>query len=173
MFFELVGTILAGIAMALIVWAVNRSLKLGLPSWLMPVSAGLAMLLATISSEYGWYARTTAAMPESFKVAQTVEESALYRPWTYVKPFVTRFVAVDQASVRTHPEQPGQRIVDLVFYGRWSGTAMVPVLFDCGQARRADIADGVEFGANGEVLGVTWIPIAASDPVLQVACEAV
>ncbi|MFK7944320.1 MAG: hypothetical protein AB8B85_15600 [Paracoccaceae bacterium] len=173
MLFELIGTILAGVAMALLFWAVNRALKGRLPSWLMPVSAGLAMLIATISSEYGWFDRTTAAMPQGMTVAQTVEETAIYRPWTYAVSFVTRFVAVDQATARTHPDQPDQRIVDLVFYGRWTRTAKVPMLFDCGLNQRADIVDGIEFGANGEVLGAEWIPVKADDPVLKVACEEV
>lgn len=171
MFFELIGTIMAGVAMALIFWAVNRLLKGRLPSWLMPVSAGLAMLIATISSEYGWYDRTARAMPQGLVVAQTVEESAIYRPWTYAKPFVTRFVAVDQSSIRTHPKQPNQRIVDLVFYGRWTRTAKIPVLFDCGTAQRADIVDGIEFGDDGEVIGAEWIKVSKTDPVLKTACE--
>ncbi|WP_227271713.1 hypothetical protein [Roseobacter weihaiensis] len=173
MFFELIGTIMAGVAMALIVWAVNRVLKGRLPSWLVPVSAGVAMLVATISSEYGWFERTKATMPEGFVVAQTVEETAFYRPWTYASPFVSRFVAVDQATMRTHPRQPDQRIVDLVFYGRWTRTAKVPMLFDCDGGRRADIVDGVEFGTDGAVLGAEWIAVQASDPVLQVACAEV
>ncbi|MFK7744852.1 MAG: hypothetical protein AB8B47_07350 [Roseobacter sp.] len=173
MFFELIGTIVAGVAMALIVWAVNRTLKGRLPSWLIPVSAGLAMLIATISSEYGWFSRTQATMPQGFAVAQTVEETAFYRPWTYAKPFISRFVAVDLATMRTHPEQPNQRIVDLVFYGRWTRTAKVPMLFDCAENKRADIVDGIEFGENGEVVGVTWINVVSEDPVLRVACEAV
>lgn len=174
MFFELIGTIIAGVAMALLVWAVNRTLLKGrLPKWLMPVSAGLAMIIATISSEYGWFARTQANMPEGFVVAQSVEEQVFYRPWTYAVPYVSRFVAVDQATMRKHAEQPGQRIVDLVFYGRWARTAKVPMLFDCTASRRADIIDGVEFGDNGEALDVDWIAVTADDPVFKVACAEV
>lgn len=171
MFFELIGTILAGVATALILWAVNRLLKGRLPAWLIPAAAGLAMLIATISSEYGWYSRTQATMPEGFVVADAVEESAFYRPWTYAKPFVTRFVAVDQVSARSHPDRPHQRIVDLVFYGRWTRTARVPVLFDCADNLRASIEDGIEFNSDGAVLGADWIAVSASDPVLMVACE--
>lgn len=173
MFFELIGTLVAGVAAALLVWAVNRSLKGRLPKWLMPVAAGGAMLLATISSEYGWYARTQANMPEGMVVAQTIEEKVFYRPWTYAKPYVSRFVAVDQVTQRTHPDQPDQRIVDLVFYGRWARTAKVPVLFDCAGSKRADIIDGVEFGANGEVTNAIWLDVAAGDPILKAACEEV
>ena len=50
MFFELIGTIVAGVAAAPLVWAINRTLKGRLPSWLVPVAAGAAMLAATISS---------------------------------------------------------------------------------------------------------------------------
>lgn len=173
MFFELIGTIVAGAAAALIVWAVNRTLKGRLPKWLVPAAAGAAMLLATISSEYGWYGRTTANMPQGMVVAQTVEEQAFYRPWTYARPFVSRFVAVDQASLRTHPEQPARRIVDLVFYGRWARTAKVPMLFDCANAQRADVVDGIEFGTGGDVLNADWRAVAADDPVLKAACEEV
>lgn len=173
MFFELIGTLMAGAAMALLVWAINRVLKGRLPSWLVPVSAGLAMLIATISSEYGWFERTRAAMPAGLVVAQTVEEKVFYRPWTYARPFISRFVAVDQASTRSHPEQPGKRIVDLVFYGRWARTAKVPMLFDCVENRRADIADGIDFGADGEVLDVQWIGLKENDPVLKTVCAEV
>lgn len=174
MFFELIGTLAAGAVAALLVWAVNRTLKGRLPKWLMPVAAGAAMLLATISSEYGWYARTQANMPEGLVVAETIEEKVFYRPWTYARPYVSRFVAVDQATMRTHPDQPDQRIVDLVFYGRWARTAKVPVLFDCAAGRRADIIDGVEFGANGEVINVVWLDVPEDDlKIMKAACEEV
>lgn len=173
MFFELIGTIVAGVAAGLIVWALNRTLGGRLPKWLVPVAAGAAMLLATISSEYTWFARAEANMPTGFVVADAVEEQAFYRPWTYARPYVSRFVAVDQATMRTHPDHPDQRIVDLVFYGRWARTALVPVLFDCAGNRRADIADGVEFGADGGVENATWLPLPDSDPVLRVACAEV
>jgi len=171
MIFELIGTFVAGAAAALLFWAINRTLKGRLPGWLMPVSAGAAMLIATISSEYGWFSRTQANMPEGMVVAQAIEEQVFYRPWTYAKPYVSRFVAVDQATTRTHPKQPDQRIVDLVFYGRWARTAKVPVLFDCAGRRRADIIDGVEFGADGAILDAQWVDIPGSDPVLETACK--
>ncbi|WP_295315055.1 hypothetical protein [Roseobacter sp.] len=173
MIFELIGTLVAGGVMALLVWAVNRFTGGRLPKWLMPVAAGLAMLIATISSEYGWYARTTATMPRGLVVAQPVEERVFYRPWTYVRPYISRFVAVDRARMRSHPQQPDQYIADLVIYGRWARTATVPVLVDCAGMRRADLADGAEFGAGGEVISAQWIALDAGDPVLQAVCQEV
>ena len=171
MFFELIGTIAAGAVAALLVWALNRTLKGRLPKWLIPASAGAAMLLATISSEYSWFGRTAGTMPEGMVVAQTVEERAFYRPWTYARPFVSRFVAVDQATTRTHPDHPDQRLVDLVFYGRWARTAKVPMLFDCANARRADVLDGIEFRTDGAVMNAEWRAVDATDPILIRACE--
>lgn len=171
MFFELIGTIVAGATAALLVWAINRTLKDRLPKWLIPAAAGAAMLAATISSEYSWYARTVATMPEGIVVAQTIEETALYRPWTYTAPFISRYVAVDQVSTRTHPDQPDQRLVDLVFYGRWTRTAKVPMLFDCAENRRADVVDGISFGEDGAVANAQWFPLAPTDPLLRTACE--
>ncbi len=173
MFFELIGTIVAGAVAALLVWALNRTLKGRLPKWLIPASAGAAMLAATISSEYSWYSRTTATMPEGMVVAQTIEEKAFYRPWTYTAPFVSRYVAVDQQSTRTHPNQPDQRLVDLVFYGRWTRTAKVPMLFDCAENQRADVVDGITFGDGGAVTNAQWFPLKATDPLLRTACEGV
>lgn len=170
MFFELIGTIVAGVVAALFVWALNRTLKGRLPQWFMPLAAGAAMLVATISSEYGWFTRMQSNMPEGFVVAETVQESQFYRPWTYAKPFVSRFVAVDQATMRTHPDHPDQRIVDLVIYGRWARTAKIPALFDCAANARADLVDGVDFGADGEVLNPEWQPMDADAPLILAAC---
>ncbi len=171
MFFELIGTIAAGAAAALLMWAINRTFKDRLPKWLIPASAGAAMIAATISSEYSWYARTVATMPEGIVVAQTIEEKAFYRPWTYATPFISRYVAVDQLSTRTHPNQPDQRIVDLVFYGRWTSTAKVPMLFDCAANQRADVVDGIAFGDDGAVVNAQWFALDPADPLLNTACE--
>lgn len=170
MFFELIGTIVAGVAAALLVWAINRTLKGRLASWLVPVAAGGAMLLANITSEYSWFDRAQANMPDGFVVAETVEETQFYRPWTYVKPFVSRFIAVDQATARTHPSQPDHKIVDLVIYGRWARTAKIPALFDCAANARADLVDGVDFGESGEVLNADWHTMDADAPMLRAAC---
>ena len=170
MFFELVGTVLAGVAAALLVFAVRRYAPGRIPKWLMPVAAGAAMIAATISSEYGWYGRTAGQMPEGFAVARTVGESAVYRPWTYLVPLTTRFVAVDQEGAKTHPDFPGQRIVDLYFFGRWQPVQAVPVLFDCPGHRSVVIAAGTEFGPDGAVQNPEWEEMPSDDPVLRTAC---
>ena len=57
MFWELIAVFVAGFAGAGAVMLLNRVTGGRLPRWLMPLGAGAAMLVATISSEYGWYGR--------------------------------------------------------------------------------------------------------------------
>ena len=171
MFLELIATVFAGIAMAGVVMLFNKLTGGRLPSWLTPVAAGLAMIGSTIASEYGWYGRTTGTLPDGMVIAQTVENQSFYRPWTYVSPYVDRFVAVDETSLRQNPNVPGQRIADLYFFGRWAPVSKVPVLMDCTGARRASLADGVTFDDSGAVSDARWITVPGDDPVLKAVCE--
>ncbi len=128
------------------------------------------MLIATISSEYGWYDRTSASLPDGMVIAETVESRAFYRPWTYVRPFVERFAAVDAATARSHPDQPGLKLADVYLFGRWSPVSKLPVLADCPGLRRAALADGIGFENDGVVTGVDWVAVSTGDPLVTTIC---
>lgn len=170
MILELVGTVVAGIAAAGLVLIARSLLGERVPKWLIPIAAGVGMLTATISSEYGWYGRTLAVLPEGFEVAQTVDSRAPWRPWTYLFPYTERFVAVDTVSMRQNPAIAGQRMVDLYFFGRWAPVNRVTALLDCEGNRRAPLVEGASFDDTGQVAGADWISVAADDPVLRVGC---
>ncbi len=172
MIFELIAVIAAGLAGAGVGLLLGRLTAGRLPRWWVPVLAGAAMLGVAIASEYGWYPRTRAALPAGVEVAMTVEERAPYRPWTYVAPFVSRFLAVDTGAMRSHPAAPGQRIVEVYAFARWSPTRKLAVLVDCPGGRRADLGPGAGFAEGGTVSGVTWRDVGADDPVLRAACGA-
>ncbi|MBK0326669.1 hypothetical protein I5535_05110 [Rhodobacteraceae bacterium F11138] len=171
MFLELIGTVFAGIAMAGIIMGINRLTAGRLPRWAAPVAGGLTMIAVTIFMEYSWYDRTATGLPDGVEVAQAVPKHSLYQPWTYVSPYVDRFVAVDEHSLKRNPDQPGQRIIDLYFFGRWAPSRKVPVVYDCAEHRLATLIDGIEFGQNGEILNADWRGVAADDPVLTAVCE--
>lgn len=164
MLFELVGTAVAGLAAAGLMWALNRGLGGRLPRWLIPAAAGLAMLAATISSEYNWYDRTRSNLPEGLEVAQTVQNRAFFRPWTYVHPFVHRFVAVDVPTIKTVDAAKGVQSADLYFFSRWQAPQGVPVLFDCVGHRQAPLhaGQGIETAQ--------WADVAADTPVMKRIC---
>jgi hypothetical protein len=171
MFLELIGVIMAAAVAGITFFAINRLLGGALPRWLMPVCAGLAMIAATISLEYSWFTRTSGNLPEGLVVADKIEDQAIYRPWTYLNPYVGRFSAVDTANATRNDAMPGHVMADVYFFGRWSPVNRVPVLFDCVGARRASLADGAEFDDAGRVVNATWHDMIADDPVLITACE--
>ncbi|MQQ09710.1 hypothetical protein GFB49_14680 [Epibacterium sp. SM1979] len=170
MFLELLATILAGVGGAGVMMLVNKITGSRLPRWFTPVAAGLAMIGVTISNEYSWYSRTAGSLPEGMVVAETVENKAFFRPWTLAFPYVDRFVAVDTPNLRTHEGHPGLVLGDLYFYGRWSSIHKLPVLADCPGSRRAALADGIEFHADGRVTGADWVASTADDAVLTTIC---
>ncbi len=170
MFLELIGTIFAGFAFAGIVMVLNKLTGGRLPRWMTPVAAGLGMIGMTITSEYSWYDRTRDTLPEGMTVIQEVESRAFYRPWTYAVPFVDRFAAIDAGSVRTNEQVPEQRLVELYLFGRWAPVSKLPVVVNCKEFSRANLADGAEFADDGRLLNADWIDVTASDPIVEATC---
>ncbi len=170
MFLELIATIFAGLAFAGVVMLLNKLTGGRLPRWAAPVAAGLGMIGVTISSEYSWYDRTKAELPEGLTVVQEVESRAFYRPWTYAFPFVDRFAAIDTVSLRTNENIPEQRLVDMYFFGRWAPVSKVPVAVNCADNSRANLADGAEFADDGRLLNASWIKAGDNDPVIEATC---
>lgn len=163
MFLELIATFFAGIAAAGVIMVLNKVLGGRLPRWFVPAGAGLAMIGMTISNEYGWYPRASANLPDGVVVADTVTSQVAYRPWTYVKPYVERFVAVDVAAAKINPDFPGEKLVTLLFYGRWSPVHSVDLRVDCDGARRSLPGDG-----RGD--DVIWQDVDPDDPILRTVC---
>ncbi len=170
MFYEMVATLVAGFAGAGIVLLLNKLTRGRLPKWAMPAGAALCMIVATAANEYGWYNRTKQTLPEGLKVIQTVENQSFYRPWTYISPFVERFIAVDEPSLRTHAEKPYLRMVDTYFLGRWSAPEKMVVLADCDAGKRAPLIDGVSFNADGDISGIDWFAPDEGDPLVTAIC---
>ncbi|CUI01149.1 hypothetical protein [Leisingera aquaemixtae] len=170
MFLELIAVIIAGIAAAGVVMLLNRTLKGRLPRWMAPVAAGLAMISVTIASEYGWYGRTRAALPEGVEVAETVQNKSFYRPWTYAVPYVDRFAAIDTATMKSHEAHPQVYLAEVYFFGRWAPLSKRPAVLDCGKWRRALVANGTVFSGNSLPAGLDWVAGAPEDALLTTAC---
>ncbi|WP_170412405.1 hypothetical protein [Ruegeria atlantica] len=170
MFLELIGTIFAGFAFAGIIMVLNKLTGGRLPRWMTPVAAGLGMIAMTITSEYSWYDRTRDTLPDGMTVIQEVESRAFYRPWTYAVPFVDRFAAIDAGSVRTNEQVPEQRLVELYLFGRWAPVSKLPVVVNCKEFSRANLADGAQFADDGRLLNADWIDVTANDPIVEATC---
>ncbi|WP_375592773.1 hypothetical protein ABWI00_11975 [Algihabitans albus] len=170
MLIELVAAVALGFAAAGVALLARRAIP-ALPRFTVPAAAGLAMIGFGIWSEYTWYERTSATLPDGIEVTSAPAESAFWRPWSYVAPLVVRFMAVDLASARRNEALPGQVMVEVYVIARHGPRARVPVLLDCQGHRRADIADGLDFGSDGSVAESDWRRVAPDDPLLATVCR--
>ncbi|WP_425099035.1 hypothetical protein [Tropicibacter sp. S64] len=158
MFLELIAVFVAGFVGAGAALALTKLTGGRMPKWLVPVGAGLAMIVATMSLEYSWYDRTRAGLPEGTIVLSSEAGGAPWRPWSYVLPLTDRFWSVDPASMLSNPDAPGRHIAQIVRYGRWAQPQGRVVAVDCNQ----------KVWAEGDSETPTWqsdgpgLPIVAS-----------
>ena len=164
MFLELLAVIIAGFAGAGVMMLIAKLTGNRLPRWLIPVAAGAAMLGTTISSEYSWVARTSGNMPDGLEVVQTVESTAVYRPWTYLAPYTDRFVAIDTENIVENREQANLYLANLYFFGRWTTVQSVEVMVNCDTGQRAD-------PALGDGSPPVWRDVPADDPIVTGVCQ--
>ncbi|MEM1313092.1 MAG: hypothetical protein AAGI51_00950 [Pseudomonadota bacterium] len=169
MIFELIAAVVAALSGAGIALLARRMVPAS-PKWIVPVAAGAAMLGYSIWSEYTWRDRTVAALPEGVVVMEEIESRAMWRPWTYAAPQVLRFSAVDAAAARRNPDVPSMVMANVILMQRFAPTIVAPVLVDCAEGRRADIADGVEFDDDGAPLVEAWRPMAEEEPLRAALC---
>lgn len=159
------GVFGAGIAMTL------RWLSGGrLPRWLVPVLAGVGMIGFTVYSEYNWFRRLQAGLPQGVVIAQPIAASVALRPWAMVFPLYDRAIVVDTRQSLRNPASPDLVLTQVLFFGRWQGTTDIMTTFDCKGARRVDLTTGVSFTEAGQLQGGEWVALAPDDPVLKAAC---
>lgn len=167
----LLGAIAAGFAGAGVILAANLVLGGRLPKWTMAVAAGAAMLGMTLYLEYDWFDRRSAQLPETVEVVWQNGARQIWRPWTYVFPLTTRFIAIDMDNVGTHPEQAGLRLTDILFVQRWTRDRLVKAMVDCDTGQSAQVRDDTSFAPDGSVPGVDWDPMSTDDPVRLALCH--
>ena len=171
MTFELLAILIAGIGGAGVGLFLRKLMRGAAPRWLVPAVAGLCMIAMSIWSEYNWYPRLQAGIPPGVVVAQTNATSSPLRPWTYAVPLVTSAWLVDTRRSLRNPGAPDLVLTQVWRFARWQGSQEIMVMFDCAGARRVDVTPDVTFSDTGEMAGGTWVPLNASDPVLQAACR--
>lgn len=172
MLIELIATFALGFAAAGVVMTLRRFAPVKLPRWSTPAAAGLAMIGFTLWSEYTWFSRTEAALPDSFEIVTRHEHSSMFRPWTQLAPYIDRFSAIDTQALRRNDQVPGQIMTEVLMVARHGGNAKLPVLIDCPGARRADLSDGMKFDATGSLVDADWHRLTSDDPLLKKVCSA-
>ena len=171
MLWTFVGAVMTAVLAASVAFIVSRQTGRNI-RWLIPVSAGAAMLGFTMWNDYTWFSRTRDALPESFVVTAEVESSLAIQPWTLAAPAVVGFATLDTASVRRHSDHPGFALADLYILQRYAPTRVAVQLIDCAGSRRADVPGNAAFGEDGLPVGLGWIDLSADDPLIRAACGA-
>ena len=166
----LLGTVVLGIATASVVLVLSRWLPGVVPRWLIPGSAGAAMLLFTIWADYTWADRTIAELPDDFVVAGRFGDRSWFRPWTLVEPPTSRIRVL--AGTRTNPNVPDLVMAEIVLFERYQDVAQTLQVFDCTAGERADLVPDQPFDAAGRPQGLAWVPLSADDPLLRAVCDA-
>ncbi len=142
-----------------------------LPPSLTPFGAAAGMLAMVIYLEYSWAERFEAGLPEDVVVVSKNEVRSWYRPWTYAVPLSNRIVAVDNRMRMRNPNDPDLVMTGVVLAERWALNFGFQALFDCGNARRADLTETTTLDEQGLPVAVEWFQLSPEDPILIVACR--
>ncbi|WP_135470162.1 hypothetical protein [Crenalkalicoccus roseus] len=170
MLFQLLGTVALGLAAAGTVLLAFRILGRRAPRWTLPLAAGAAMLGFHVWSDYSWYRRTAAALPEPMIVAAAHPSGSAIQPWTLLIPRVERFAALDPRTIRWNDAAPELRMVEVFLIARYMPTLSTVQIFDCSAPRRADVTRDLAFDAQGRPLGAGWVRLEPDDRLWRTVC---
>ena len=142
------------------------------PKFLVPLAAGGAMLAYAIYSEYSWYPRTVAALPDHVTVVEEVAYQRPWQPWTYLLPRVSRFVAIDRSQLRRNDDLPGYVLAEVIIAEFLEPTKVLTHMLDCRGGRIADVSLSTDVGADGLPLNATWLPARKESFLFETVCDA-
>ncbi|MGF1660609.1 MAG: hypothetical protein ACFCUS_14395 [Rubrimonas sp.] len=161
---------LAAIAVAIFAASVAFTLRraMGIQArWLVPASAGAALLGFTLWNDYSWFGRQVSGLPPEIVVVDSFEHSAALQPWTLVAPVVNRYRALDLRTISRSTANP-EIVRGLVYLAqRYQPTFETLQLVDCGRGLRADAADA---GPDGLPPDAAWRPLPEDDPLRRAFC---
>lgn len=171
MFWEFIATICAGLGAAGIALIARMISAKKLPSWIVPAFAGAGMLAFQVYSEYTWFSHQKSLLLEGVKVVKAVEETSSWRPWTFIRPQVVRFMAVEVGPGAVNQINPDLVLVNVYLFERRQSAKRVHQVFHCEQGARTDFGDHLEIPLSGEALDEQWISLAEDDPLLVEVCQ--
>ena len=171
MFWTLLTAFVAGFAGAGVGLALRHLSRQRLPKGIIPVSAGLAMIVATVGLEYGWYSNVLDTMPADTVVISERTQQAWYQPWTFVNPWVRGFIAHSPSESVETADSSGILAVQVRIHERWQPEVVMPILVDCANTRRAEVNAETDFTADGQPTNATWLVVEATDPILHSVCR--
>lgn len=169
---ELIAAVVAALTLAGLVYILRRWTGDLLPKWAITLAGAVGLIAFTVWSEYDWFDRVSAELPAGVVVVWKSDTAIPLRPWTYIAPITTRFVAMDTKQFAQHPANPALRMAKLYNFARWNSIKDGLMVFDCGAGRQVMITQGVEINAAGALTGGEWVTPGADDGFQKAACVA-
>ena len=171
MIWELIATVIAGLGGAGIALILRKITVNKAPMWLIPVFAGASMLGFQIHSEYSWFSHQSGRLPAGVVVVKTVEQTAAWRPWSYLYPQTFRFIAADVGNASVNQINPQLRLVDLYFFERRATARRVPQVVHCQQQAQTDFSAQLQIPAVDAAVGSDWKKLSSDDPLRIAVCH--
>ncbi len=172
MLWDLIATIVSGVGAAGIGLLLRKLTAQRAPRYLVPVFAAAGMLGFQIFSEYQWFEHQKSLLPEGVVVVKAVAESTAWRPWSYLRPQVVRFMALDVKNATANQQNPQLMLATLYLFERRSPAAAIRQVIHCGLQYRADFTEQLPIPAAGTALGQAWHPIGSGEQALLQVCPA-
>lgn len=169
---ELIAAIIAAISFGGMAYGLRKMTKERLPKWFVSFAAACGLIGCTIWLEYDWFSRVSAQLPQGVQVVWQADAAMPLRPWTYLVPITTKFVAMDTATMAQHPNNPALKMVRLYNFVRWQPVRDALMVVDCAAGRQVMVMEGVEITADGMLKGAEWVTPAADDAFQKAACPA-
>lgn len=170
MLLEFLAVIVAGFGGGGAAMIVNRFSGRRLPEAFTPFSVAAAMLAMVIYLEYSWAGRFEAGLPDEIVIVSKNQQKSWFRPWTYVVPLTNRMIAVDNRIRQRNRDNPDLVLTGVILQERWALTMGFQSMFDCANARRADLTEGTRLDEEGIPISAEWYTLAPDDRFLTIAC---
>ena len=111
---HLLAVFIIGLCMGVFAFALRKLSRNRLPSWIIPVFAGIGMLGYLAYYDYNWFSLKRGQLPHESVIVEENRTSNFFRPWSYILPSVSSFVVLD-GKVRS-TQQDGETLVEYIRY---------------------------------------------------------
>ncbi len=142
------------------------------PRYLIPMSAGAAMVIFTVYNDYDWVNRAKKILPPDVVVAKEIGTEILLRPWTMFVPVVEQLVIFDKLKLRRHATQSNFVMVEAALMSRYMGAQEKLYLVDCDAGKEIELTAESKMGDDGLPTNGEWLALTQDAPMLVEACKA-
>lgn len=170
MLWDLIATIVAGFGAAGIALLLRKLTAQRAPRYLIPAFAAAGMVGFQIYSEYQWFEHQKSLLPAGVVVVKTIAESTAWRPWSYLKPQVVRFMALDVKNASANQQNPQLMLATVYLFERRNPAAAIRQVIHCRLRYRADFTEQLVLPTTGAALDQQWHPIGPGEQALLQVC---